>query len=126
LGTHWVLIEIIGMKLTSTTVKQITYEKTGNKADLRFDDDLRGFGVRVYPSGRKSFFITYRNASGTKKRHTIGEFGVFTPTNARRLAQELLVQTRQGIDPQTERQEMRDELTFEEFAARYRKRRIAE
>ena len=42
------------MNLTNTAIKHMTYEKANNKADLRFDDDLRGFGVRVYPSGRKA------------------------------------------------------------------------
>ncbi len=107
------------MKLTNTTIKQIAYEKTKNKADLRFDKELRGFGVRVYPSGRKAFFISYRNASGTKKRHNFGNFGEFTATQARKLAQDLLAETRRGIDPQIDRQEKRDELTFEELADRY-------
>lgn len=107
------------MKLTNTTIKNLRYEKTGNKADLRFDDELRGFGVRIYPSGRKAFFISYRNASGTKKRHTISDFGVFTSTQARKFAQDLLADTRRGNDPQVDRHEKRDELTFEELADRY-------
>ena len=107
------------MNLTNTAIKHMTYEKANNKADLRFDDDLRGFGVRVYPSGRKAFFISYRNESGTKKRHTIGDFGVFTATSSRKFAQDLLAETRRGIDPQVDRQDKRDELTFEELADRY-------
>ena len=95
------------------------YEKTNNKADLRFDEDLRGFGVRVYPSGRMSFFVSYRNASGTKKRHTIGDFGVFTATKARGIAQEILADVRRGSDPQAEKQEKRGEINFEDLATRY-------
>ncbi len=107
------------MKLTNITIKSMIYEKTGNKADLRFDNDLRGFGIRVYPSGRKSFIVSYRNASGTKKRHTIGDFGLFTTTNARRLAQDMLADVRRGTDPQMDRQEKRQENTFTELAERY-------
>ena len=107
------------MKLTNTTIKQMTYEKANNKADLRFDEELRGFGVRVYPSGRKAFFISYRNASGTKKRHNFGYFGVFTATDARKMAQDLLAETRRGNDPQVDRKEKRDEITFEALADRY-------
>ena len=118
-GTHWVLSGFLAMKLTNTTIKPMTYEKTGNKADLRFDDDLRGFGVRVYPSGRKSFFISYRNPSGTKKRLVLGEFGVFTATQARTLAQETLAEVRRGHDPQAERQEKRHEMTFAALGERY-------
>jgi integrase len=97
----------------------MTYDKTGNKADLRFDAELRGFGVRVYPSGRKAFFISYRNASGTKKRNTFGNFGEFTATQARHLAQVELAKVRQGADPQAEKREKRSEITFAELAERY-------
>ncbi len=107
------------MKLTNTTIKNLRYQKTGNKADLRFDDDLRGFGIRVYPSGRKAFFVSYRNASGTKKRHTIGNFGEFTATTARKLAGDVLADVRRGSDPQSEKQERRGEITFAELAERY-------
>ena len=107
------------MKLTNTTIKQVQYEKADNKADLRFDDELRGFGVRVYPSGRKSFFISYRNASGTKKRHTLGDFGSLTATEARRLAQDELANVRKGTDPQADRQAKRHQMTFDELADRY-------
>jgi integrase len=107
------------MKLTNTTIKSMAYEKANNKADLRFDDDLRGFGVRVYPSGRKAFFISYRNATGTKKRYNFGNFGEFTATNARKMAQDLLADIRRGNDPQSDKQERRDEFTFEALANRY-------
>ncbi len=107
------------MKITNITIKPMGYKKTGNKADLRFDDELRGFGVRIYPSGRKSFFVSYRNASGTKKRHTIGDFGLFTATNARGIAQEILADVRRGADPQSEKQELLGEITFAQLAERY-------
>jgi integrase len=107
------------MKLTNTTIKQMQYRKASNKADLRFDDELRGFGVRVYPSGRKSFFISYRNASGTKKRHTLGDFGSLTATKARGLAQDELANVRKGTDPQADRQANRHQMTFNILAERY-------
>src|SRR5262249_6785205 len=79
----------------------------------------RGFGVRVYPSGRRAFFIAYRNAAGTKRRHTIGDFGTLTATEARNLAKQKLSEVLNGKDPQADRQEKRGESTFAEFAERY-------
>lgn len=110
MGTH---------RLTNSTVRQMEYCKTGNAADLRFDSDLKGFCVRVYPSGKKTFFISYRNTLGTKKRHKIGAFGVVTASQARKLAHEKLADVLRGNDPQQQLQDRRGEITFEDLATRY-------
>src|SRR5688572_11503004 len=63
------------MNLTKRAVEQLAYEKQGDAADYRWDDKLKGFGVRVYPSGRKTFLVTYRNAQGSKRFLRLGDFG---------------------------------------------------
>ncbi len=70
------------MKLSKTTIKTSGNEKANNKADLLLDDETRGFGIRVYPSGRKSFFVYYLNSSKTKKRNH-----VFPTLGLRKLAE---------------------------------------
>ena len=119
MGTLWVLNTVCTMKLSNSTIKQMSYEKTGNKADLRFDDDLKGFCVRVYPSGEKTFFVSYRSASGSKKRLKIGKFGVLATTQARKIAQERLTDVIRGQDPHQDRQDNRDGMTFGDLADRY-------
>ena len=56
--------------------------------------DIMGVGVRVHPSGAKSFLVNYRAGNGGRKaankRVVIGRVGRVTPDQARRLAQELL------------------------------------
>ncbi len=55
-----------------------------------FDSELRGFGVRVFRSGRKSWLIQYRAQKRTR-RYTVGDCALFTPLQARRKAALLLI-----------------------------------
>lgn len=112
------------MPLTKTAVEQLRYTKpvtatSAAPAQYLWDEKMSGFGVRVYPSGRKSFLVTYRTATGTKRFDTIGEFGVLSVEKAREIAQDKLYAVRQGKDPQQEKQQKRGEMTFKEFSDHY-------
>lgn len=48
-----------------------------------WDDEVRGFGLRVRPSGRKLYVLQYRDAGGATRRVLIGEHGALTPDQAR-------------------------------------------
>ncbi len=63
-----------------------------------WDDELKNFGVRVMPSGRKTFLVQYR-AKGRTRRVKIGVFGSVTPDEARQQAQRLLGEVAHGEDP---------------------------
>ncbi len=43
----------------------------------RYDEDLKGFGVRVRPSGRKTYFVMMRHRC-VMRRFTIGSHGAVT------------------------------------------------
>ncbi|WP_443026572.1 Arm DNA-binding domain-containing protein [Sphingomonas sp. IC-56] len=46
-----------------------------------WDGDIAGFGVRLLPSGRRSYLVQYR--VGTRSRRlTLGAHGVLTPDQA--------------------------------------------
>jgi integrase len=106
------------MKLTKSAIEAMVYEKSENKADLRPDSELKGFGVRVYPSGEKGFFIRYR-FNGTKRTMMLGSFGHLTLQQARDLARDKLAEVRKGNDPLSDRKHARDELTLAQYAERY-------
>ena len=90
---------------------------------IAWDNKLTGFGVRVQPSGTKSFLVNYRaNGGGRRaanKRVVIGRFGRITPDQARRKAQELLGRVAAGDDPAAERARARGlptlQAAFEEY-----------
>jgi len=107
------------MKITKSTVDRMVYTKSRPAADYRWDDQLKGLGVRVYPSGRRAFVLTFRTQTGTKRFLTLGNYGELTVAQARRLAQDKLAEVRHGHDPQAERQDKRREITFDELADRY-------
>ncbi len=108
-------------KLTKTI---IDVAKPDAKADVwLWDPELPGFGVRVFPSGLKSFLIQYRNASAARtRRMTIGRYGPLTPEEARTIARRKLLEVAGGEDPVQAKQDLRQELTFGEFSKLYLER----
>lgn len=67
---------------------------------------LPGFGVRVWPSGRRRFFYAYQLRNRSKRRVTIGEpSDELTVEQARRRADRLRLRVRDGEDPAAERDE---------------------
>jgi hypothetical protein len=104
------------MKLTQRSIAGL---KPISEADLfRWDDELPGFGVRVKPSGHKSFLIQYREGRRTR-RMTIGACSLFRLEQARDRARRMLIAAKDGNSPAAERDAARTALTIRELAERY-------
>ena len=69
--------------------RQIDSLQPDRRDRIVFDDDLPGFGVRVFRLGRKSYVIQYRCQKRTR-RYTLGNCAVLTPYQARKKAASLL------------------------------------
>jgi integrase len=103
-------------KITKRLVESI---KPGAGDVFAWDDELRGFGVRVKPSGVRSYLVQYRNQHGRSKRLTIGAHGRLTSEEARREARLILAGVERGKDPAGAREAARNAPTLVEFAERY-------
>lgn len=79
----------------------------GGAEVVLWDDKIAGFGVKVMPTGTKTYLFQYRlgGRAGRTRRVTIGKHGNLTPDSARREAERLAPLISQGIDPQQQKQD---------------------
>lgn len=103
-------------RITKRTVDAL---KPGPKDTDHWDDQLPGFGLRVKPSGVKSYVIRYRTRTGGQRRVTLGQHGKLTPEQARQMAQDLFAEIRKGQDPSQDRYKERSAPTLRELGEHY-------
>ncbi len=84
-------------KITKRFVESIT--PSIEKPLIYWDTEIKGFGLVILPSGRRTYCIQYRNADRIKKRLKIGIHGQITTEEARILARKQLSQVVYGGDP---------------------------
>jgi len=103
-------------KLTKRFVESV---KPRDKDLVTFDEQVPGFGVRVMPSGVRSYLVQYRNAQGRSRRITIGKHGPVTADGARAKARRILDAVRDGKDPVAERRAFLDAPMVNDLLDRY-------
>jgi integrase len=108
------------MPLTKRDLDRLAYDSAGPATQIHYDSkELPGFGVRVFPSGAKSFVVWYRTAQGRKRLQTLGRYGTLTLPQARDLARRSLLQVKTGTDPLEQRQRARHAETVKDLAELY-------
>ena len=68
------------IRLSKRVIDKAKYE--GRGGCYLWDTEILGFGLRIYPTGRKSFVVTY-HVRGRQRYFTIGRFGELTVQQAR-------------------------------------------
>jgi integrase len=96
----------------------------GRDREFLWDDALAGFGVGVFPTGRKVYVAQYRQ-HGRSRRANLGEHGRLTPDEARSLAKKLLGVVETGADPIEARRDARAVRTFGEVAEEFLRQHVA-
>ena len=104
-------------KLTKRAIDSLATPEKGEI--FVWDQELRGFGVRVKSTGGKTYLVQYRNAEGRTRRLALGHHGALTPEQARAEARQKLAAAARGEDPSEERHRLRHGKTVGEICDWY-------
>ena len=107
-----------GFRISTRTIGRLP---ASERETIFWDRDLPGFGVRVYPSGTKTFVVQSRG-EGRSRRITIGRHGAMTAGEARRRAARVIARIKSWDAPAPP---ARAAVTVAEFAARYLEEHVA-
>lgn len=99
------------MKLTKANISDLTLP-TGKRDAIFFDQDLRGFGLRIRAGGKRTWIVQFQLGGHQQRRLTLGSIELFSPDEARKWARERLAEARLGKDPQHERQIAKAQAKF--------------
>ena len=108
-------------KLTKRIVDAIEPQPT---EFFLWDEGIPGFGLRVMPSGRKSFVVQFR-AGRRARRMSLGPSTVLTCDQARTRAITIIAAVKNGEDPAADRAAKRNAATVSDLADRFDKEHIA-
>jgi integrase len=112
---------MIAERLGKTVIERI---KADDQDVVVWDDTLPGFGIRVKPSGVRSYIIQYRNRNtSASRRLTIGQHGpLLTFDQAKKQARAMLADAMRGEDPAEIRKTARRAPSVADLAADYLER----
>lgn len=111
-------------KLTKRLIDSFVYVRQDGRKDIRWDTEMKGFGIRIYPSGQKSFVLSYRQ-DGRKRLYTVGQYGKITLEQAKELARKRFGEVADGKDPvlvrkaRKKKHEWTVQRAFDNFLKRY-------
>ena len=90
---------------TQLTIPAIEALEPAVRPWIAWDDKVTGFGVRVQPSGAKSFIVNFRvGKRGPLKRMVIARVGEMLPGQARQRARAIMERAARGEEPEKARE----------------------
>ena len=104
-------------KITKAFVDKVNAPAEGY--EIHWDDSVKGYGLRVSSQGKRVFIVMGR-VLGKSVQFTVGPYGVLTEDAARKKAQKLLQDMREGIDPRdTKRADEAMQVTLQQVCDAY-------
>lgn len=105
-------------KITKRTVDAA---KPSERDSFLWDSEIKGFGLKVTPKGKKVYVLQYR-FNGVLRRYTIGPHGTpWTAEKARKEAIRLLGMVSDGKDPAANKKSDKDAITVSQLCDDYLK-----
>lgn len=115
------------LKITRRSLAAI---QTPDKPTIYYDEILKGFGLKIMPSGVQSWIVEYRPGVGgrsiAKKRIKIGSPTLMSPEEAREQADRVLSKVTLGGDPASARAEERAALSVSEICEMFMEKHVAQ
>lgn len=90
-------------KLTKTLIAAL---EAREKEYAVWDSECPGFGVRVFPTGTKSYFVSYRDERRRAKRQTLGSTAAKSVSLVRNEARQALADIGRHVNPFDERKRL--------------------
>lgn len=103
-------------KLTKKLVESLAPTQSDQ---VLWDSEVPGFGFKLTPSGKRSYFAYYRTEAGRQRKPKIGDHGSLTVDEARQIARKWLASVADGQDVSGDRIAYRAADTVAELATRY-------
>ena len=105
---------------TELTIPAIEALEPAAKPWIAWDDKVTGFGIRVQPTGAKSFIVNFRaGKGGPLKRMVIAKVGEMLPGQARQRARSIIERAARGENPEKARDAALAIPTLEEVFEAY-------
>jgi integrase len=118
-GANQVMEKTERARIGVRNVKALTPHPSGATRVRLWDTEVKGFGVRVSASGRKTYVVKYE-WRGKDQTFTIGEHGSpWTPSTARTRALEIVREAGAGEDPGQKKKEQRTALTVSDLIEKW-------
>ncbi len=106
------------INFTVKKLKDIPPPAQDNTRDHYNDQRVPALRMEVTSKGKKSFKV-YKKLNGRPIRYTIGDINDWTIENARKEAQKIVAMIANGINPNVEKQRLRQDMTFKELFDKY-------
>src|SRR5262245_21584938 len=95
----------LDVKLTDTLARSLKLPR-GKSDKVFWDGALPGFGVRIYATGVRAWFLQYDHGASTRKM-TLGSIEAMSASRARTTAMDLLAKVRLGESPVDDKRDAR-------------------